>query len=167
MLNSFADYEICFGNSFHLKYDTTGNKTPFNIKSTGFQLSGISGDLYLSDYPDLTNNEKGTIFVFRKLSDNEYQIVKRSIGTIDYVKGEIILSLLNIVSTQISNPTNIIEIEAIPESNDVIGLQDLYLQIDMNNTNITMIPDTISSGSDTSGYSYSRTSSFSNGSITR
>jgi len=167
VLNSFADYEICFGNSFHLKYDTTGNKTPFNIKSTGFQLSGISGDLYLSDYPDLTNNEKGTIFVFRKLSDNEYQIVKRSIGTIDYVKGEIILSLLNIVSTQISNPTNIIEIEAIPESNDVIGLQDLYLQIDMNNTNITMIPDTISSGSDTSGYSYSRTSSFSNGSITR
>ena len=166
-LNSFADYEICFGNSFHLKYDTTGNKTPFNIKSTGFQLSGISGDLYLSDYPDLTNNEKGTIFAFRKLSDNEYQIVKRSIGTIDYVKGEIILSLLNIVSTEISNPTNIIEIEAIPESNDVIGLQDLYLQIDMNNTNITMISDTISSGSDTSGYSYSRTSSFSNGSITR
>ena len=97
----------------------------------------------------------------------EYLVIYIFQITIDYVKGEIILSLLNIVSTQISNPTNIIEIEAIPESNDVIGLQDLYLQIDMNNTNITMIPDTISSGSDTSGYSYSRTSSFSNGSITR
>jgi hypothetical protein len=167
VLNTFADYEICFGNSFHLKYDVSGNKTPFNIKSSAFQLDGISGDLYLSDYPDPSNNQKGTIFVFKKLSDTEYQIVKRSTGTIDYSKGEIILSLLNIVSTEISNPTNIIQIEAVPESNDVIGLQDLYLQIDMNNTSITMIPDTISSGTDTSGYSYSRTSSFSNGSITR
>ena len=167
VLNSFADYEICFGNSFHLKYDVSGNKTPFNIKSSSFQLNGISGDLYLSDYPDPINNQKGSIFVFQKLSDTEYQIVKRSVGTIDYAKGEIILNVLNIVSTEISTPTNIIEIEAIPESNDVIGLQDLYLQIDMNNTQITMIPDTISSGTDTSGYSYARSSSFSNGPITR
>jgi len=165
-LNAFADYEICFGNQFHLKYDKTGNLTPFNIKSSGFKVSGISGTVYLSDFPS-TSGDKGTIFIFRKTSDNDYQIVKNNAGVVDYQKGEIILNVLNIVDTDIKSPENIIQIEAIPESNDVIGLQDLFLQIDQNYINVQMIPDTISSGSDTSGYSYIKTSSFSNGSISR
>lgn len=165
-LNNFADYEICFGNSFHLKYDKTGNRTPFNIKSTAFKVKDIPGDVYLSDYPNQTGTT-GTIFLFSKTSDNDYTIVRNNVGTVDYSKGEIILNVLNIVDTEIKTPSNLIEIEAIPDSNDVIGLQDLFLQIDVNTLNITMIPDTISSGADTSGYSYTRTSSFSNGPISR
>ena len=38
---------------------------------------------------------------------------------------KIILSTVNITSTV--KPNNIIEIQAFPESNDVIGLKDLYL----------------------------------------
>lgn len=165
-LNSFADYEICFGNPFHLKYDKSGKKTPFNIKSTSFKVSGINGDVYLSDYPD-QGGTKGTLFLFKKTSDNDYEIVRNNIGIVDYSKGEIILNILNIVDTEIKIPENIIQIEAIPESNDVIGLQDLFLQIDIDSLNIDMISDTISSGSDTSGYSYIRTTSFSNGPISR
>ena len=165
-LNTFADYEICFGNEFHLKYDKTGNRTPFNIKSTAFKLNNITGDLYLSDYPN-QDGLKGTIFIFRKTSDTEYQVVKSNAGTIDYAKGEIILNSLNIVDTEIKNPESTIQIEAIPESNDVIGLQDLFLQIDTDKINVQMVEDTMTSGSDTSGYSYIRTSSFSNGPISR
>jgi len=165
-LNNPADYEICFGNQFHLKYDNSGNRTPFNIKSTAFKIRNVSGDVYLSDYPD-QDGLKGRIFIFKKTSDSQYQIVKNNVGTINYEKGEIILNSLNIVDTQIKNPENIIQIDAIPESNDVIGLQDLFLQLDTDSLNITMISDTMSSGADTSGYSYSRTSSFSNGPISR
>jgi len=165
-LNTFADYEICFGNPFHLKYDTTGKRTPFNIKSTSFKVSGITGDLYLSDYPD-QNGEKGKLFLFKKTSTNDYEIVRNNVGSVDYSKGEIILNVLNIIETEIKTPENIIEIEAIPESNDVVGLQDLFLQIDSKSLNVNMISDTISSGADTSGFSYVRTSSFSNGPISR
>jgi len=165
-LNSIADYEICFGNQFHLKYDKSGNRTPFNIKSTAFNIKNVSGDVYLSDFPN-ENGLTGTIFIFRKLSNSQYQVIKNNVGTIDYIKGEIILNSLNILDTQIKNPENIIQIDAIPESNDVIGLQDLFLQLDTDSLNITMLSDTMSSGADTSGYSYTRTSSFSNGPISR
>jgi len=166
IIGAFSDYEICFGNPFHLKYDSSGQKTSFNIKSTAFQVNGIPGDVYLSDIPD-QNGLTGSIFLFRKKSDFGYEIVKNNAGRIDYSKGEIILNALNIVGAEIKSPENIIEIEAIPDSNDVIGLQDLFLQIDVNSFNINLIPDTISSQSDTSGYSYTRTSSYSNGTISR
>ena len=52
-------------------------------------------------------------------------------------------------------------------SNDVIGLQDLYLQLDTSNSTVTMIPDEISSGTNTSGSSYKVTSSYANGSLVR
>jgi len=162
----FSDYEICFGNPFHLKYDASGQKTSFNIKSTAFQVNGIAGDIYLSDIPE-QNGLTGSIFLFRKTSDFGYEIVKNNAGKVDYSKGEIILNALNIVGTELKSPESIIEIEAIPDSNDVIGLQDLFLQIDVNSFNINLIPDTISSESDTSGYSYIRTSSYSNGTISR
>jgi hypothetical protein len=42
----------------------------------------------------------GTINIFRLNSPTEPQIVKRNVGTIDYVKGEIKLFPINIISTE-------------------------------------------------------------------
>ena len=70
--------------------------------------------------------------------------MKSSAGKIDYIKGEIIVDTVNIVSTD--KPDNIIEIEAVPESNDVIGLKDLYLSLDVSKSRINMLRDLISSG---------------------
>jgi hypothetical protein len=89
--------------------------------------------------------------------------VRRNVGTIDYIKGEIKLYPINIISTSINKGTPIIEISISPYSNDVIGLQDLYLQLDINNTLINMVSDTIESGSDISGTNYTVSSSYSNG----
>ena len=80
-------------------------------------------------------------------------------------KGEIIINTLNITST--TRGSGLIEIQAFPESNDVIGLKDLYLQLDMSNTKINMVRDTISSGQQISGIGYRTTSSYSNGTIIR
>ena len=156
-LNTFAEYEICFGNRFHIK-----NVNGYNIKSSGFRISGISDTVYLSDIPN-SNLQTGSINIFKLNSPSEPQIVKRNVGTIDYVKGEIKLYPINIISTQVNKGTPIIEISTSPYSNDVIGLQDLYLQLDINNTIINMVSDSIESGSDVSGTNYNVSSSYSNG----
>ena len=61
----------------------------------------------------------------------------------------------------------VIEISACPLSNDVIGLQDLYLQLDINNSNFEMVVDEIASGLDPSGSNYITSSSYANGSLVR
>ena len=86
----------------------------------------------------------------------------------DYVNGEFKLSTINIVSTsKQKNNQPVIEFSISPRSNDVIGLQDLYLQLDINNSIFNMVSDEISSGSDTSGSNYIFTSSYTNGDLVR
>ena len=155
-MNKFATYEICFGNKFHQK---TGK---YNIKSSGFKIKDTSDTLYLTDDPISSINGR---ILFFKLIDNVPTIISSDAGTVDYLKGEIKLNIVNIVSTSL--PNNKIEIQAIPESNDVIALKDIYLQIDMNNTVVNTIEDTISSGENISATSYTSTSSYLNGYYTR
>ncbi len=161
ILNSFAEYEICFGNRFHIK-----NENGYNIKSSGFNVSGIVGTVFISDIPNL-DKKTGSIFLFKLNSPTQPEIVKKSAGTIDYIKGEINLFPINITRTSINNELSLIEISASPYSNDVIGLQDLYLQLDMTKTVINIKPDNISSGYDTSGLNYIVSSSYVNGNLVR
>ena len=65
---------------------------------------------------------------------------------------------------------NIIEVQAFPESNDVVGLKDLYLNFDVSKSTINTIKDVIASGEDVSGVVFTRdyyTSSYSNGDLER
>ena len=165
-LNTYTEYEICFGNRIHV-----GSEDGYNIKSSGFYVNGISDCVYLGDLPgsDLLT---GTVFLFKLNSPTQPVVVKRAIGTIDYKKGEIKLNPTNIISSKLNRgatgfTTPLIEISMQPYSNDVIGLQDLYLQLDTSNTSVTMVPDEITSGTNTSGSSYKVTSSYTNGSLVR
>ena len=160
VFNSFAQYELCFGNQFHV------NKDGRNIKSTGFTISGRSDLLYFTDIPnpDLKTGQLAVIQLAEVETDSS-AVVLPSAGTVDYIKGEIIINTLNITST--TRGSGLIEIQAFPESNDIIGLKDLYLQLDMANTKINMVRDTISSGQQISGIGYRTTSSYSNGTIIR
>ena len=84
------------------------------------------------------------------------------------MKGEVKLNPINVISTSTKNGiVDVIQISATPFSNDVIGLQDLYLQLDMNNTNINMVSDRISSGNDVSGSNYIVSSSHGKTSLVR
>ena len=161
-LNQFANYEICFGNEFHIK-----NINGYNIKSSGFKVSGIADTLYMSDIPN-QDERTGEIFFFKLDSPTQPAIVRRSVGTIDYMKGEILLNSVNIVSTSKSvQGQSIVEIAVVPKSNDVIGLQDLYLQLDINKSTLNMLSDDVSSGADPSGTTYTTTSSYTNGNLVR
>ena len=159
LLNQSAQYELCYGNKFKK------NSGGFNIKSTGFTLANQSGTLYFTDVPDATG-DMGILSVVRQSAEtNEYTVIIKSAGSVDYEKGEIIINTLNITSTVA--PNNIIEIQAFPDSNDVIGLKDLYLSFSVADSTINMIKDTISSGEQISGVGYKTTSSYLNGSLKR
>ena len=168
-LNSFADYEICFGNRFHIKnhgHGTHGGQIGYNIKSSAFSVNGIGGSVYFADIPN-SGLKTGSLNLIKLISPTEAKIVRKNVGTIDYVKGEIKIYPINITSTALDKGVPTIEISAYPYSNDVIGLQDLYLQLDTSNMMINMLSDGISSGSDISGSNYEVSSSYSNGSLVR
>ena len=159
LINQSAQYELCFGNAFH--YDKEG----YNIKSTGFTLAGRTGTFYFTDVPDATGDKGVMSIVKESTTGGAYIVEVKSAGTVDYTKGEIILNTLNITSTMAAN--NIIEIQAYPESNDVIGLKDLYLSFSVADSKINMIKDTITSGEQISGVGYKTTSSYLNGELKR
>ena len=161
LLNQFAQYELCFGNQFHVL------EAGKNIKSTGFKVAGDNDTVYLTDVPN-PDKKTGIVSIVKNLPDGTIRVVAKSAGTVDYVRGEINLGTVNITST--SKPNNVIEIQAFPESNDVVGLRDLYLNLDISKTKINMIKDVISSGDEISGTVFNRdfyTSSYSNGSLIR
>jgi hypothetical protein len=110
----------------------------------------------------------GDLAVILPTEKGQNQVVLKSIGTVDYTNGEIIVNTINITSTVADN--EIIEVQAFPDSNDVVGLKDLYLSFDISNSEINMLRDVIASGEDISGVTFTRdyyTSSYSNGEIER
>jgi hypothetical protein len=178
-VNQFAQYELCFDNEFYRQ------RPRYNIKSSGFSIQGVEGTVYFADSiipPGISQTitdqgtvvasepvqqgvQIGTLFIFTLGSNNEEVIISQSAGTVNYKTGEILIDTVNITSTSL--PENIIEVQAIPLSNDVLARKELYLQLDVAKSNFTMRQDSISSGANTSGTRYSVQSSYQNGKKTR
>ena len=153
--NQFAQYELCFGNQFNVK------PGGFNIKSTKFTIAGETGECFLTDTPN-ADLKTGIISIVKTDSRNDTDsVIAQSAGTVDYIKGDINLTTVNITSTV--RPNNIIEIQAFPESNDIIGLKDIYLDFSIGDSTINMVKDTITSGEKISGVGFKVTSSYNNG----
>ena len=173
--NALANYEICYGNKFHAELEG------FNIKSSGFTVDGFEGTLYLTDVPTVSsggnaatsstgaaniftsrplqvNVKTGSISIISVSSDNKVRTVIPNAGTVDYERGEIILYPITITSTVLENR---IEISVIPESNDIVAKENLYIVLDTTgNSILSLKEDLISSGSNRSGTNYIPPSSF-------
>ena len=158
VVNQFAQYELCYGNQFHV------NSKGYNIKSTGFRIATDPDVVYMTDIPN-PDGRTGILSIVKPIDSTTTRVVVKSAGTIDYIKGEINVNTIKITSTEKEN--NIIEVQAFPESNDVVGLKDLYLSFSVSNSTINMVKDTITSGEQISGVGYKVTSSYSNGALIR
>ena len=159
ILNTYAQYELCFGNKFYKRIDG------YNIKSTGFRIQGELETVYFVDVPSEDSDIGILSAVKPTVEPDTFEIVEKSIGTVDYSTGEVIVNTINITSTELAD--GVIEIQAYPDSNDVIGLKDLYLVFDVSKSKINMVKDTIASGEQISGVNYPVRSSYSNGKLTR
>ena len=160
--NTLANYELCYANKFHAEVEG------FNIRSSGFTVSGIEGTLFLTDVPDTditipgrplqVEPKTGSISVIKFNENNQILTVIENAGTVDYVKGEIILFPINISSTSLSNR---IEIGVTPESNDIIAKENLYIVLDTTGKSVlTLKEDSLTSGSNRSGTNYNPPSSY-------
>ena len=166
LLNNFTQYELCFGNEFHV------NLNGYNIKSTGFNIDSEPNTVYFTDIPN-SDGITGVLSIIRSTNVNPPEknssvTVVKNAGTINYKTGEINITTIKIVKTVI--PNDIIEIQAFPESNDIVGLKDLYLSFDTSKSKINMVKDVIASGEDISGVVFAKDSyrsSYSNGDLTR
>ena len=150
LFNQLATYEVCYGNQFHA--DLEG----FNVRSSAFKISGVDGDLYLTDFP---NSDQATgIVKFFTIENGIINYVNQNAGTIDYLKGEINLFPVTFTS---SNLDNRIEIEVTPESNDIVAKENLYIVLDTKgNSKLNLLEDVIVSGSNRSATNYIAPSSF-------
>ena len=162
-LNSFAEYQIGFGNEFYIK-----SMDGYNIKTSAFRTTDSTEDVYLSDLPN-TNRETGSLFLFTlpNTGSTNPTIIKRNVGNINYKKGIITINPINIINGKLKDGQSIVELSACPKSNDVIGLQDLYLQLDISNSTFDTVVDEIASGLDPAASNYIVTSSYHNGNLVR
>ena len=168
-INQQTQYEICYGNRFHV------NPAGKNLKSTGFKIAGETATVYITDTPNADLKTGSLALVKETVADvggsqqTVTTVVVKDAGTVDYVLGEININTVTITSTD--QPLDIIEIQAFPESNDVIGLKDLYLSFNIDKSEINMVKDVIASGDDISGVVFSTNeyyrSSYSNGELKR
>jgi hypothetical protein len=162
-IDNLSEYAVQFGNKIHIQ-----SMSGYNIKTSSFRVQGIEQDLYFSDVPN-SNKKTGKIFLFSlpNTSSKSPTIIKENVGKIDYENSTITLNPIKITSGKIKNGKPIIEISTIPVSNDVIGKQDLYLQLDINNSLFELIVDEISSGLNPSGSTFEPSSSYKNGNLVR
>ena len=161
--NTIAEYQIGFGNRFHVM-----SQDGYNIKSSAFRVFGIADPVYLGDVPD-SDGLTGSLFLFSlpNVGSLNPTVVRSSVGSIDYVNGIITINAINITAGMEKDGQQTIEIQATPLSNDVVGLQDLYLQLDTSNSTFEMVPDEIASGIDPSASTYVVSSSYANGNLVR
>ena len=138
-LNTRVNYKICYGN--RINQQTTTNPA---IISSGFKIVGDDINTYY-----LNDDGSGTLRLYYVKGTGEFEYVDGLWGTIDYDMGEIVINDLIIQSTNVAN--NTLQIKATPKSNDLVSLRETYITMGIDNSVITVVEDTISSGSNLSG----------------
>ena len=152
LYNELANYELCYANRFHA--DAEG----FNIRSTPFRIEGVNGNVYLTDMPDSGSSTLGTVKFFT-YENNTIKFINDNAGRVYYDKGEIIIYPVTFTSTTLENR---IEVEVVPESNDIVAKENLYIVLDTTgNSVLTLKEDVMASGSNRSGTRYIPPSSYS------
>lgn len=144
-------YDVYFRNAIYNPH--TGHE-PI-LSSTGFKVSGDNNEMFLDD--DGLGNVRRYYLVsgIRTYADI-------SQGTIDYATGQITINSLNVSS--ISNirgaSSTVIELTVTPASNDVVPVRNQVIEIDIQNSNITVEEDTFVGGSAEAGVGYTTSQSY-------
>ena len=138
-LNSRVNYNICYGN--RINQQTSVNPS---IISSGFKIVGDDVNTYF-----LNDDGAGTLRLYYVKGTGEFEYIDGLWGSVDYDMGEIVINDLIIQSTSVAN--NSLQIKAVPKSNDLVSLRETYISLGIDNSVITVVEDTISSGSNLSG----------------
>ena len=138
-LNTRVNYKICYGNRINQQTSTNPS-----VSSSGFKIVGDDVNTYY-----LNDDGAGTLRLYYVKGTGEFEYVDGLWGSVDYDMGDIVINDLIIQSTVITN--NTLQIKATPKSNDLVSLRETYITMGIDNSVITVVEDTISSGSNLSG----------------
>ena len=138
-LNTRVNYKICYGNRINQQTSTNPS-----IMSSGFKIVGDDVNTYF-----LNDDGAGVLRLYYVKGTGEFEYIDGLWGSVDYDMGEIVINDLIIQSTSVTN--NTLQIKATPKSNDLVSLRETYITMGIDNTVITVVEDTISSGSNLSG----------------
>ena len=138
-LNTRVNYKICYGNRINKQTSTAPS-----VSSSGFKIVGDDINTYY-----LNDDGAGTLRLYYVKGTGEFEYVDGLWGSVDYDMGEITINDLIIQSTSVVN--NTLQISATPKSNDLVSLRETYITMGIDNSVITVVEDTISSGSNLSG----------------
>ena len=135
IINGRASYEVCFEQKLATN---TGSSV---VYSTGFTqaINNIdTGNIYYFEDDGL-----GNIYSFYFDSNNQKIISNTIYGTVDYLKGEIMIGQQSpVVITSTVEANNVIKVKANPSDQDVVAKESVYLDLDLANSSIVAVIDT-------------------------
>ena len=161
-LASALKYTLSFSNNLYHPYDgynklLTGVVAGGILSSSGFTITGDANTYYLED------DGSGLVFAYYVSGTSKVYLISGSVGTIDYLTGDIVLTKINIASVgNVDGATSTaIRLTVQPASNDVVPVRNQILQIDSVNLSVTGTSDTIAAGAGDAGVNYSTTATYS------
>jgi len=161
VINTKEQYSIYFRNDL---YNPTPGYNASNggiLSSTGFMINGDNTNTYYLD-----DDGQGNVRIYYLLGSTRiYSSINQ--GTINYktyttnsgtivLGGTIILNSLNIsqASNIAGNPSTVIQLTVVPNSNDIVPVRDQILNIDLTNSSFNVLIDTYAAGSSSAGINY-------------
>ena len=148
-------YNVYFRNALYNPHSGHLASTGGILSSTGFKIDGNDNEMFFDD------DGAGNVRLYYLASGVKSYLNSKQ-GTINYLSGAITIDSLNIATiTNIGGTTStIIQLTVTPSSNDVVPVRDQIVEIDVANSNITVIADSFVGGSAEAGVGYTTTSSY-------
>ena len=155
-LSSSTKYNIYFRNSLYNPVSGYNASQGGILESSGFKISGDTTNIYFLD-----DDGAGNVRRYR-LSGGVRTYANNTQGTISYTTGQITLNSLNITTVENirGEASTTIELIVKPNSNDVVPVRDQIVEIDVENSNVTVEVDTFIGGSADAGVGYSTSTSY-------
>ena len=161
-LATALQYTISFSNALYHPFTgynllTTGVSHGGILTSTGFTITGDTNTYYLED------DGSGLVTAYYISGTSKVYLTTGSVGTIDYLTGDIVLTKINIgsVGDEDGADSTYIRLTVQPASNDVVPVRNQILEIDLVNLSVTGVADTIAAGAGDAGVNYSTTATYS------
>jgi len=156
-LASSTKYDVYFRNAIYNPH--TGHKSAEGgvLSSSGFKITGDTSTIFYLDDDGSGNVRRYSLSGATRVYANNTQ------GTINYTTGQITINSLNIASVENirGSASSVIELTVQPNSNDIVPVRAQILEIDTQNSNITVTADTFVGGSADAGVGYTTSSSYS------
>ena len=149
-LSSARDYNLFFNNALFNPHAGHNQELGGILTSSGFNIFGRTEEHFFDD------DGNGNVRAYYVALGGDRVYTTPTIGTVNYVTGHVKISQINItgISDIDGESSTLIRIIVVPNSRDIVSLRNQILELDLINTTVTGVIDSIAVGDDSGGSSY-------------